>query len=118
MSFSEFSKQIKPELRPISIELYTAITQQFPQLTGKPAWSGYGFKQDSDYSCLIVEYRDHLQVMIMRGIMLDDPAGVLEGRGVNTRHIKYRSVEDVTRRSPVPFIKQQLKLYEEGLRWE
>lgn len=49
---------------------------------------------------LVQEFADHLALMFFKGILLEDPAGLLEDQGPNTHAAKrmtFRSVEDVDR---------------------
>jgi uncharacterized protein YdeI (YjbR/CyaY-like superfamily) len=62
---------------------------------GKPC---YGLEDDN--VVIIQEFADHLALMFFKGILLDDPAGVLEAQGPNThaaRRMTFRCVDDVRR---------------------
>ena len=53
---------------------------------------------------LVQEFSDHLALMFFKGILLDDPAGVLEDQGPNShaaRRMTFRSVEDIRHRAHV-----------------
>jgi uncharacterized protein DUF1801 len=54
-------------------------------------------KQIQDNICLIVVYRDHVNLLFPRGADLKDPRGLLEGTGKAMRHVKIFSVADVGR---------------------
>ena len=54
-------------------------------------------KSMKDNICLIVVYRDHVNLLFPRGADLNDPRGLLEGTGKAMRHVKMFSVEDVGR---------------------
>jgi uncharacterized protein DUF1801 len=54
-------------------------------------------KMMKDNICLIVVYRDHVNLMFPRGVDLKDPRGLLEGSGKAMRHVKMLSVGDVDR---------------------
>jgi len=54
-------------------------------------------KRMKDNICLIVVYRDHVNLMFPRGVDLKDPAGLLEGSGKAMRHVKMLSTDDVDR---------------------
>jgi uncharacterized protein YdeI (YjbR/CyaY-like superfamily) len=60
---------------------------------GKPCYS-----HDDVNITIIQEFSDNLALMFFKGILLDDPAGVLEEVGPNSRAARrmlFRSVEDV-----------------------
>jgi uncharacterized protein YdeI (YjbR/CyaY-like superfamily) len=51
---------------------------------------------------IVQEFSDHLALMFFKGILLEDPEGVLEEQGPNTHAAKrmtFRSVDDVRRRA-------------------
>ena len=54
-------------------------------------------KRMKDNVCLVVIYRDHVNLMFPRGVDLNDPKGLLEGAGKAMRHVKMRTVADVSR---------------------
>jgi hypothetical protein len=54
-------------------------------------------KRMKDNICLLVIYRDHVNLMFPRGVDLKDPKGLLEGEGKAMRHVKMRAAADVHR---------------------
>lgn len=53
---------------------------------------------------LVQEFSDHLALMFFKGVLLEDPAGVLEQQGPNSHAAKrmtFTSVQDVQRRADV-----------------
>jgi uncharacterized protein YdeI (YjbR/CyaY-like superfamily) len=53
---------------------------------------------------LIQEFSDHLALMFFKGVLLQDPAGVLKAQGPNSHAAKrmtFRSVEDIERAADV-----------------
>jgi len=54
-------------------------------------------KRMKDNVCLLVIYRDHVNLMFPRGIDMSDPNGLLEGSGKAMRHVKLRIPEDLDR---------------------
>ena len=51
-------------------------------------------KRMKDNICLLVVYRDHVNLMFPRGVDLKDPKGLLEGSGKAMRHVKLLTPED------------------------
>src|SRR5215831_14392791 len=62
-----------------------------------------------DNICLIVVYRDHVNLLFPRGVDLKDPRGLLEGSGKAMRHVKMLSASDVERPGVRALIKQANK---------
>ena len=54
-------------------------------------------KRMKDNICLLVVYKDHVNLMFPRGVDLKDPRGLLEGAGKAMRHVKMLSPADVDR---------------------
>ena len=54
-------------------------------------------KRMKDNVCLVVIYRDHVNLMFPRGVDLKDPRGLLEGAGKAMRHVKMLAAADVGR---------------------
>ena len=54
-------------------------------------------KRMKDNICLLVVYRNHVNLMFPRGVDLKDPKGLLEGSGKAMRHVKMLTPADVDR---------------------
>jgi Domain of unknown function (DU1801) len=54
-------------------------------------------KRMKDNVCLLVVYRNHVNLMFPRGVDLKDPKGLLEGSGKAMRHVKMLRPADVDR---------------------
>lgn len=100
-----------------NVDAYIDATEQWPeQITvlrallltsgldetikwGKPCYAS------GDANVVIIqEFAEHLALMFFKGILLQDPAGVLEDQGPNShaaKRITFRSVEDIERRAEV-----------------
>lgn len=81
---------------------------------GKPCYS-----HDDANVAIIQEFADNLALMFFKGILLDDPDGVLEEVGPNShaaRRIMFRSVDDVEERADVvtAYVGQAIAVEEAG----
>lgn len=82
---------------------------------GKPCYS------HGDHNIVILqEMNDFLALMFFKGALLDDPDGVLESQGPNSRsalRICFRSVDDVTRLSDTvtAYVTEAIDVAEAGL---
>jgi hypothetical protein len=56
----------------------------------------------------VFAYADHVTVEFSNGANFDDPSGVLDGKGKARRHIKLRSVDDITDKNVAGFLDQAL----------
>jgi hypothetical protein len=66
-------------------------------------------KRIKDNICLVVVYRDHVNLMFPRGVDLKDPRGLLEGSGKAMRHVKMLGAGDVERPGVRALIRQAKK---------
>ena len=66
-------------------------------------------KRMKDNICLLVVYRDHVNLLFPRGVDLKDPGGLLEGSGKAMRHVKMVSASDVERPGVRALIRQARK---------
>jgi len=66
-------------------------------------------KRMKDNICVIVVYRDHVNLLFPRGVDLKDPRGLLEGSGKAMRHVKMLSASDVERPGVRALIRQAKK---------
>jgi hypothetical protein len=66
-------------------------------------------KPMKDNICLIVVYKDHVNLLFPRGADLKDPRGLLEGTGKAMRHVKMFSVADVGRPGVLALVSQAKK---------
>ena len=58
----------------------------------------------------IYVYKDHVSLEFSQGASFDDPDGRLEGKGKGRRHLKFATVEEVTRKDAEGFLRQALAL--------
>jgi hypothetical protein len=63
-------------------------------------------KRMRDNICLLVVYKDHVNLMFPRGVDLTDPRGLLEGAGKAMRHVKMLSLADIDRPGVRALIRQ------------
>jgi len=66
-------------------------------------------KRMKDNICLLVVYKDHVNLMFPRGVDLKDPKGLLEGAGKAMRHVKMLTAEDAARPGVRQLISQAKK---------
>lgn len=73
-------------------------------LTEEIKWGKPCYCLDEANIALIQEFSDHLALMFFKGVLLDDPEGVLHDQGPNThaaKRIKFTSTEEVEALSDV-----------------
>jgi len=70
------------------------------------------FKEDRAFVG-IMPYKHYISVIFDRGVELDDPTNLLEGKGHTMRHIKIRCFDDLEKKNVGSYIEQSFKLEEE-----
>lgn len=60
--------------------------------------------------CGYFAYKAHISLEFSKGFELDDPEGLLEGKGKYRRHIKLRRLEDITHKRCREFLEQASRL--------
>ena len=66
-------------------------------------------KRMRDNICLIVVYRDHVNLMFPRGVDMKDPRALMEGAGKAMRHVKMLTAADTKRPGVRDLIRQANK---------
>ena len=56
----------------------------------------------------IFAYKDHVSLEFSQGAQLDDPKGLLEGKGKQRRHLKFTSIEEIQSKEARAFLVQIL----------
>lgn len=110
-TFEEVIVDSSPEIREIAFALRTLLAEVMPNITEVP-WGhqktvgyGVGAKKMSEHFCYLAPHKDYVNLGFMYGADLPDPEGLLEGTGKRLRHIKMRSLDDVSH----PAIRQLVK---------
>jgi hypothetical protein len=90
----EFLADADPEVAALARAVRVKLLGMFPDAieTAEGGELGLGF--DRGYSGLVFTVspqRGHVNVGVARGASLEDPAGLMEGRGRVHRHVKIRS---------------------------
>lgn len=92
-AYLDASEQWPDEIRALrKVLLGTGLDEDIKW--GKPCYS-----IDGGNVAIVQEFADHLALMFFKGVLLDDPAGVLQEQGPNThaaRRVPFTSVEEVT----------------------
>jgi len=57
-------------------------------------------------------HREHVNLQLAKGALVDDPEGLVEGTGKRVRHVKLRSLDDVERDSLRDLLERSLALQE------
>ena len=90
------------------------VEQIAPDVRFLPKYGGevlvHGPESDKKFVSGIYVYKDHVSLEFSQGASFDDPDGRLEGKGKGRRHLKFATVEEVTRKDAEGFLRQALAL--------
>ncbi|MEE9454329.1 MAG: DUF1801 domain-containing protein [Paracoccaceae bacterium] len=73
-------------------------------------YGGIMFNHNSEDFGGVFASKKHVSFEFGQGFLLQDPEGLLEGGGKFRRHLKLRSVKDVTGKATAGFVKQAVVL--------
>ena len=89
-----FLSERDPEARELALWLRDVVLAAEPDLAERvyPGWDGIGYRHpDAGYVCGIFPRDDGVRLLFEHGARLDDPDGLLEGQGSQTRHTVVRA---------------------------
>jgi hypothetical protein len=100
IELEDFLEEYKPEVRNLALELRDLINEvdsDVIEQIDKPAHLlAYGYaKTYTHLMCVIILYKDYVNLGFPRGIDLPDPEGLLEGTGKRARHVKITDLEQI-----------------------
>ena len=94
----------------ITREIDEIIEDVYPGAESRPMYGGIVFEKEagkhSTMVCGHFIYKQHVSLEFTRGADLDDPKGLLEGKGKYRRHIKLRHPSDIAAKNVRSFIEQ------------
>lgn len=100
-TFEEVIAKASPEIQELAIAARELLAEVMPGITEVPwarqriAGYGVGPKKMSQHFCYLAPFKRHLNFGFFYGAHLPDPDNLLEGKGVDLRHVKIRSGADL-----------------------
>jgi hypothetical protein len=93
----DFLAERHPAMLELALWVRDVVVAAEPDLAERVyrGWDGIGFRHpDAGYVCAIFPQPDHVRLLFEHGVRLNDPDGLLEGSGTQTRHVSIRAVDD------------------------
>ncbi len=117
--FEALLSEHDPGVREIAAALRKTVAALVPIAKEKvhPGWKvvGYSFGGGMKAQfCALGPQSSYVNVYLMNGADLEDPEGLLEGKGKGMRHVKVRSVKDAASPALKALIRQAAALKAEG----
>lgn len=96
----DFLSGFSPEVSNLALQLRDLVIEMAPdaieQIDVPAHLLAYGYAQTYKHLiCVIILYKDYVNLGFPRGVDLDDPDGLLEGTGKKARHVKIHSEEQI-----------------------
>src|SRR3972149_6037691 len=93
IELEDFLDEFKPEVRDLALQLRDLVYEIEPEVIeqiDKPAHLvAYGYAATYTHlMCVIILYKEYVNLGFPRGVDLPDPEGLLEGTGKKARHVK------------------------------
>lgn len=92
-----YLRERHPDVLELALWARALVLAAEPDLTERvyPGWDGIGFRHpEAGYVCAVFPQPDTVRLLFEHGVRLDDPAGVLEGDGAQTRHVTVAAADD------------------------
>ena len=94
----EFLTARHPDAAKIALHLRDVVRDAEPDFEERvyDGWDGVGFRHpDAGFVCAIYPQADHVRLLFEHGRALQDPDGLLEGDGRQTRYVSVRAADPV-----------------------
>jgi hypothetical protein len=100
IELEEFLDSVKPEVRSLALQLRDLVYEIEPEVIEQidiPAHLlAFGYaKTYTHLMCVIILYKDYVNLGFPRGVDLPDPEGLLEGTGKRARHVEIREADQI-----------------------
>ena len=94
----EFLTEEHPETAGLALHLRDVVRNAEPDFEERVyrGWDGIGFRHpDAGFVCAIYPQAEHVRLLFEHGRALQDPDGLLEGDGRQTRYVTVRAADPV-----------------------
>lgn len=104
------------EIRDIALELTRQVREVVPTASEKvySGWKLIGYRAPQGkkdfYFCYVAPYQSHVDLGFEYGTMMNDPLGVLAGKGKQVKYIRCSSLQDTQKEFISSYIKEGLEV--------
>jgi len=110
----EFLRRYEPDIQGVALGLRTVVLDEmapcheyiFAMRHTVMLLYGPTDRVVEDCICMIAVHRTHVNLQFTQGTELDDPFGLLQGKGKRMRHIKVKSLPDLDRPEIRAYVRQ------------
>jgi hypothetical protein len=108
-SFDLYLADQPPKNRAIIKALRAFVKRTAPKLEEAVKWGNGCWVNGKAPVAYVYSDKDHVQFGFVRGSSLEDPRGLLEGKGQYVRHVKVRKVADIDAKAFGALLRQALR---------
>jgi hypothetical protein len=90
------------------------ILRSFPEMREEFKWNHPAYYCKGKRICLAGGFKEHVSVELFYGAHLQDSQGRIVGAGKSTRHIKFRTLEEIDANYFVDLLGQSVQLSQSG----
>ncbi|WP_088329417.1 DUF1801 domain-containing protein [Lacimicrobium sp. SS2-24] len=101
-------QSVNPEHAKIIQLVRELFTQEEAEIRQGIKYGGLCFFQEGVLISGVFPYKHHLSIEFSHGSDFSDPSSELEGQGKDRRHLKIFTIEDITTKNALYFVKQAL----------
>jgi hypothetical protein len=105
-SFDAYLADQPPKNRTLIRALRKFVQRTAPKLAESVKWGNGCWLNGLAPVAYVYSAPDHVQFGFFRGASLDDPRGLLQGKGQYVRHAKVRALADIDERSFAALLRQ------------
>ena len=109
-SFDAYARDQSPRNQAMIRSLRAIVKRSAPKLTESVKWGNGCWLAGEDPVAFVYSRPEYLEFGFFRATDLDDPAGLLEGKGRYVRHVKMRTPADTRRPAALKLLRQAARL--------
>jgi hypothetical protein len=108
-SFDLYLADQPPKNRTIIRALRRFVKSKAPALQESVKWGNGCWLKDEAPVAYVYSDKGYVQFGFVRGSSLEDPKGLLEGKGQYVRHVKVRSAKDIDEKAFAALLRQAMR---------
>jgi hypothetical protein len=112
-SFDAYMRAQAPRNQTLIRALRRLVKRTAPGLEETVKWGNGCWTQEQQPVAYVYSRPEYLELGFFAGSALDDPEGLLEGKGQYVRHVKMRTAADTRRSGVVKLLRQAVRLAKE-----
>jgi hypothetical protein len=109
-TFTEYTQAQTPRNQAMIRALRTLVKNTAPGLEETVKWGNGCWVKGDEPVAFVYSRAEYLEFGFFSGTALDDPAGLLEGKGQYVRHVKMRAPADTRRGGVARLLRQAARL--------